>query len=328
MNILIEDKTALLPAKKYGGTERVIWALGRELHKLGHTVYFLVKPGSTSDFATIIPLHEHENIVDKIPNDIDIVHLFRSSHQQIKQPHLFTMEGNPTPEEQLSINTVFVSKNHAERYGVTSFVYNGMDWDDYPTPILDGERTYLHFLAKASWKVKNLFGTAKIALQSGHALHVMGGERWTFRNFKRGLRYIFNPKIKFHGMVENDVKMKIAQHSKALIFPVVWHEPFGIAITESMYAGCAVFGTTNGSLKELMTPEVGFSGNSINEISEAIKTFDYNPKRCHDHAVKYFNSKVMTDSYLKLYDKLLAGETLNSQLPKYIPSKNIVPNFH
>ena len=327
MNILIEDKTALLPAKKYGGTERVIWGLGKELSKLGHKVYFLTKEGSTSDFATVLIYDENKTLQDQIPGDVTVVHLFNTLNQATGKPYIFTMEGNPSPDQLLDINMVFVSGNHAKRYGSTAFVYNGIDWDDYPAPILDNDRKYVHFLAKASWKVKNLFGTADIALKSGNKLHVMGGERWTFRNFKRGLKYILNKNIIFHGMVENDKKMEVAQHSKALVFPVVWHEPFGIAITESMYAGCAVFGTKNGSLPELIKSEVGFTGTNADEISKAVREFDYNPKRCHEYAVKYFNSKVMTESYMKLYVKVISGETINNKIPKYIDQENIVPKF-
>jgi len=328
MHILIEDKTALIPALKYGGTERVIWGLGKELAKQGHQVSFLVKEGSTSDFATIIPFDELKPIEKQIPIDVDVVHLFNSSSKNITKPYLFTMEGNPPQNTDLDVNMVFVSKNHASRYGSSSFVYNGIDWGEYPAPNLQIERDGIHFLAKASWKIKNLFGAAKIAIKSNNKLQVMGGDRWTFRNIKRGLKYVLNPNIIFHGMVENDVKMKIAGKSKALVFPVVWHEPFGIAITESMYAGCAVFGTKNGSLPELITPEVGFVGESISEIAEAIKTFDYNPKKCHDYAVKYFNSEVMMHSYLALYNKVISGNQLNAKPPRFIQEQNIVPELN
>ena len=326
MNILIEDKTAVLPVKKYGGTERIIWGLGKELSKIGHKVYFLVKEGSKSDFAEVLIYDSNESIQEQIPEDVDVVHLFNTL-EMLETPNLFTMEGNPPPGSLMHINMVFVSRNHAKRYGSESFVYNGIDWDDYPKPNLELPRKDVHFLAKASWKIKNLFGAAKIALKSGNRLHVMGGERWTYPNLKRGLKYMLSPKIIFHGMVENNVKMKIAEQSKALLFPVVWHEPFGIAITESMYAGCAVFGTKNGSLAELITPEVGITANSVDELVEAVKTFNYNPRRCHEYAFKYFNSKVMTESYLKLYQKVISGETLNEKMPEYIPSENIVPLF-
>ena len=40
--------------------------------------------------------------------------------------------------------------------------------------------------------------------------------------------------------------------SRGLIFPVRWHEPFGLAVIESLYFGCPVFATPYGALPELV----------------------------------------------------------------------------
>ncbi|WP_378183870.1 glycosyltransferase [Aquimarina sp. SS2-1] len=328
MKILIVDNSGIIPAINYGGIERVIWGLGKELNKLGHEVVYLVRPGSRCDFAEVLALNPDQDLNSQIPDDIDIAHFSHTPLYEVNKPFIVTIHTNPPKAEILDINTVFISKNHANRFGSSTFVYNGLDWDDYTDPDLDQERTYLHFLGKAAWKVKNVFGAAKIALESKNNLHILGGERWNFRNFKRGLKYVLNPKIIFRGMVNNETKMEILKYSKGLLFPVKWHEPFGLAIIESLYAGCAVFGTKNGSLPELITPEVGFTGTGSDEIAEAIREFDYNPKRCHEYAVKYFNSKVMTTSYLKLYDKVISGETINKEVPKYIDAENVVPKFN
>ncbi|RYE12133.1 MAG: glycosyltransferase family 4 protein, partial [Sphingobacteriales bacterium] len=53
MNILIAHNS-VIPAFKYGGTQRVIWWLGKELVKRGHKITYLVAKGSHCDFATII----------------------------------------------------------------------------------------------------------------------------------------------------------------------------------------------------------------------------------------------------------------------------------
>jgi len=328
MKVLIVDNSGIIPAINYGGIERVIWGLGKELHKLGHEVVYLVKPGSSSDFAEVLELNPNQNLNSQIPDDIDIAHFSHTPLYKVNKPIIVTIHTNPPKDEILNINTVFISKNHAKRYGSSSFVYNGLDWNDYPSPILDQERKYLHFLGKASWKIKNVFGAAKIALKSGNKIHILGGERWEFRNFKRGLKYILNSNIIFKGMVNDKVKMEIIQYSKGLIFPVNWHEPFGLAIIESMYAGCAIFGTKNGSLPELITSEIGFTSNNNGEIVKAIQNFKYNPKRCHKYAVELFNSKKMTLSYLKLYEKILNNETLNIETPKYLEKENIIPKFN
>ena len=328
MKVLIVDNSGIIPALNYGGIERVIWGLGKELHKLGHQVVYLVRPGSYCDFAEVLALNPDQDLNSQIPKDIDIAHFSHTPLYEVSKPFIVTMHTNPPKKEVLNINTVFISENHAKRYGSSTFIYNGLDWSDYPKPILDKERKHLHFLGKADWKIKNVFGAVKIAVKSGHKLHILGGKRWTFRNFKRGLKYMLNKNIIFHGMVENNKKIEVAQHSKALIFPVLWHEPFGLAIIESLYAGCAVFATKNGSLPELIIPDVGFTGNNVEEIAKVIKEFKYNPKRCNEYAMKYFNSKVMTESYIKLYEKVIAGETINNEVPKYIDSENLVSKFN
>src|SRR5690606_29932182 len=229
--------------------------------------------------------------------------------------------GNVPEKGLLDRNIVFISKNHAERYNGQSFVHNGLNWEDYPAPNLSTAREGYHFLGKADWKVKNLMGAIKIAARNETKLHIIGGKKWTFRNMKRGLFHLFNHNLTFHGLLGDKEKTEIMHSSEGLIFPVNWNEPFGLAIIESMYAGCAVFGTPNGSLPELVTPETGFLGKSVEEIAEAMNTFDYNPKLCHEYAVKNFNSDKMAKEYFKLYEKVLNGEFLNEN-PIYDPGKN------
>lgn len=318
MHILIVNDT-VLPVQLYGGTERVIWYLGKELVKLGHKVSYLVKQGSYSEFARVIFIDETNPIINQIPEDVDIVHFNFTpiGIETIKKPYLITMHGNLNDKRKLDINTVFVSKNHAERFGSEEFVHNGLDWDDYSKPILDNKRNYFHFLGNAAWRVKNVKGSIDIIKSSNKEnLKVLGGKRF---NFKMGLRFTFSPRISFYGMVGGEKKDKLLNGSKGLIFPVRWHEPFGLAIIESLYFGCPVFGTPYGSLKELVPEEVGVLSNNKNTLIEAIKNSkDFSPISCHNYAKDMFNSKKMALSYIEKYERVLSGETLNKTNPQLI----------
>ena len=53
MNVLIFHNS-VLPVTKYGGSERIIWWLGKELNKMGHKVTFLTAQGTRSDFAKVL----------------------------------------------------------------------------------------------------------------------------------------------------------------------------------------------------------------------------------------------------------------------------------
>lgn len=301
----------LIPSKKYGGTQRVIWGLGKELVGMGHKVCFLVEKGSECPFAEVRDIDPKVPISKQVPGDTDIVHFNdHASADGLSKPYVVTIHGNRPPEV-LDANSIFVSHNHAERFGSDSFVYNGLDWDSYGVPDLDKSRKGFHFLANASWKVKNLAGAIDtIKKIDDGELEVMGGYRF---NFKMGWRFTFNPKIHFHGMVDDAQKKQIIQGSKGLLFPVRWHEPFGLAIIESMYFGAPVFGTPYGSLPELVPEECGYLSADSTDLATHLKYTigDYSPQVCHEYVSDTFSAKNMAMRYIEKYEKVLNGEPLN-----------------
>ncbi len=326
MHILLFNDT-VIPALKYGGTERIMWWLGKELVKRGHKVSFLVKKGSYCDFAEVITFDPDKSIQSQIPKDIDIVHAHYITKENFSQPTITTIHGNIPYGQELPLNSVFVSQNHAERYGSNIYVYNGLDFSDYGDPGLGIERKYLHFLAKAAWRLKNVRGAIDIVNRLKKQLRVIGGYRL---NIKMGFRFTLYFNIHFYGMIGGEKKNEILRHSKGLIFPVLWHEPFGIAIVESLYFGCPVFGTPYGSLPELVPPEVGFLSASKKELIHAIQNSDYSSEACHTYAVENFNSVKMAERYIALYERVLNGEQLNAihptlqhkQVEKFLPFYN------
>ena len=312
MHILIVDR-GTIPAFKYGGTERVIWYLGKELVRMGHRVTYLTGKGSCCDFADVVEIDENRPLSGQIPDNADIVHFNSEQTEPVDRPHIVTIHGNIGHQNPLDINSVFVSRDHARRHNSGSFVYNGLDWDDYGKPALDNKRDYYHFLGKAAWRVKNVQGAIDVVKNlPGEKLYVMGGTRL---NIKMGFRFTASPRIRFFGMVGGKEKNRLLQGSKGLVFPVRWPEPFGLAITESLYSGCPVFGTPYGSLPELVIPEVGYLADSGDELSRHIRGSGYDRKICHEYACDRFNSRLMAEEYLKKYEQVLNGQTLNPHPP-------------
>jgi glycosyltransferase involved in cell wall biosynthesis len=303
MNILIVHDQKL-PVFTYGGTERVIWSLAKEFNALGHKVSFLLPEGSSCDFAKVYIWDTTRDLNSQIPEHIDLVHFQKDPGEDIKKPFIVTIHGNGNEHKEISDNFVFVSKDHAQRHGSTNFVYNGLDWDEYQQPDFKILRTHFHFLGKAAWRIKNLKGAIEIIKNTPHEkLAVLGGVRF---NFKMGFRFTFSPRIQFYGMVGGQEKFDLLNRSKGLIFPVLWPEPFGLAITESLFYGCPVFGSTNGSLPELIKSDVGFLSNNPLELVDALGQVDsYDRKKCHEYARDVFNSQIMAKNYLKQYEKVL-----------------------
>jgi glycosyltransferase involved in cell wall biosynthesis len=302
-----------LPALLYGGTERVVWWLAKEQAARGHEVTLLADAGSTCPFAEVRVLDHRVPLQGQIPAGADVAHLHDPYDDELDTPYLVTIHVNGALGTRHHHNSVFVSRDHARRYGSEVFVHNGLDPEDYGPPALDRQRNYVHFVGKAAWRLKNVRGAIRIARRAGVPLRVLGGHRF---NLNMGFRLTLDRNASFAGMVGGERKNEELRGSSGLIFPVLWHEPFGIAIVESLYFGCPVVGTPYGSLPELVPPHVGFLSDRMDDLVEAVRNLEsFRRRDCHEWVLENFTSARMTDEYLRLYERVLAGETLNAEAP-------------
>ena len=315
MHILLANK-APIPVFAYGGTERVVWDLGKMLVQLGHRVSYLVPAGSSCDFARVMAIDPGKSWHEQIPADVDIAHFqFDPEFTADTQPNcpcIVTEHGNARAGWPLPRNTVFVSRDHAARYGSTSYVHNGLDWAAYGPVDWAQARTHHHFLGKAAWRVKNVKGAIQVARRAGVDLAVMGGTRL---NLRRGFRFTLTRRAQFYGMVGGAQKTQLLNASNGLIFPVRWHEPFGLAVIESLYFGCPVFATPYGALPELVPADCGRLSAQADELVEAIQTQTFDRQACHTRAVEHFSAQRMARDYLQKYQQVLDGEFLNPVQP-------------
>lgn len=304
-----------IPVYKYGGTGRDIWYEGKELVRRGHKVTYLVGNGSSCPFAEVKFFDAEAPLNAQIPPEADLVHMHHDLKEEPGKPYLVTQHGNCNDFREFPVNTVFVSQNHAERFGAEAFVYNGIDWDDYGPPDFESPRTYFHFLGMAAWRKKNVRGAIEVIRRTkNERLRVLGGYRL---NLRMGFRFTLTPRAAFFGMVGGEKKMRLLRHSKGLIFPVLWPEPMGLAIVESLYFGCPVFGTPYGALPELVGPEYGYLSNDADELARAVEASDdYDRHKCHAYAREMFSAEAMTNKYLAYFEKVLNGEPLNPRTPQ------------
>jgi glycosyltransferase involved in cell wall biosynthesis len=286
------------------------------LHQFGHTVDLMGHSESANPIGELIPFEQISSKMEVL-NSYDIIHFhFKPSPnllENLNRPYVVTVHGNSKKGEALDPNSIFVSNNHAKRHGADAFVHNGLDWSTYPEVTFNKENR-LHFLGNAAWKVKNLKGAiATTHLIPKGRLDVLGGSRLSM---KMGVKLHLSIQTRFHGMVDDMEKSKILNHSSGMLFPVRWHEPFGLSIIESMYFGCPVFGTPYGSLPELVDSEKGALSSSAFELAQyAAQRQSYNSKHIHEYARDCFNSESMTKKYLSYYERVLNGDQINKKQP-------------
>ena len=302
-----------VPVSYYGGTQRVMYHLGHELARMGHNISLMADAGSYAPWANVIVRNASRPIDQQIPTNTDILHFQDNPvSDNLPIPYIVTCHGNANYLSDESRRfSVYVSKNHAQRFGCDTWVHNGLDWDEYGSVDLTRNRKGFHFLGKAAWRIKNVKGAIDVALGAAprQTIEIMGGYRL---NFKMGFRMTWNPRAHFLGQVDDITKKYVIERSQGLIFPVKWHEPFGLAVTESLYLGAPVFATPYGSLPELVNEEVGFLTDSKSDMISALhQVHIYSPNKCHEYARDCFNSRLMAERYVSIYERVLNGEVLN-----------------
>ncbi|MCB0403408.1 MAG: glycosyltransferase [Bdellovibrionales bacterium] len=302
---------ARFPVKAYGGTERVVWWLAKGLHEAGHDVTLVADPKSQNPYGSVVP-YEEKRIEGAIDN-VDLYHYFAPPVIRPERPYVVTIGGNGRLGEHFLPNTIFVSEDHARRHRSTCFVHNGLDPDEYCYRRKKSD--YAIFLGKASWNVKNVKGAVRIARTARVPLKVLGGKRWLFKRW-RGVHWA--------GMVGGEEKAELIAGARALLFPVIWNEPFGIAVTEALVSGTPVVARRMGSLPELVVPEVGYLCDSMHEFVRALSEVDhFSSVTCREWVLENFTYTKMADKYLQYYAEVLNGRVLNPTPPHAVASPSV-----
>jgi glycosyltransferase involved in cell wall biosynthesis len=312
-----------VPPPDYGGTQRVIYWLGKALAEAGHQVTLIANPQSHIPGAELraVPADaDPKDAIRYVPDKTDIVHFHGEVPPGFRKPFLNTIHGNGHSHRVLHPNSVFVSQKHAANHGSTHFVHNGID----PSEYLFSEKRddYAVFLAKASWHVKNLAGAARVARQAGVELRVLGSRNWPF-DLQRRLPPIRG--VRYYGMIGGREKMELLSRARCLIYPVRWEEPFGIALVEALVSGCYVAGTPYGSLPEIVTPETGRLSAKAAELAEVVRNPQkFDPAACRDRVRQGgFTHSDMARKYIGYYERILAhGRIDDANAPATAPGFN------
>jgi glycosyltransferase involved in cell wall biosynthesis len=117
-----------------------------------------------------------------------------------------------------------------------------------------------------------------------------------------GWRPVVSRWVRFVGSVDGRPKAEALAGARLLWSPVQWDEPFGLTTIEALASGTPVLGTRRGALPEIVTPEVGALGDTLDELLELIPQVERcDPEACRARAERYFHYRVMAEAYLALY---------------------------
>ena len=292
-----------LPVREYGGTQRIAVYLARGLAEAGHRVTLLALPGSRVPEASVVELpHPRRgdpppDVRPRVPPGAEILLAFSPVAAPADLPWIRSLHGNRRPGTINAPNTLYLSRDHATRHGSSAFVYNGIDLSEFR--FSPGKRGYDLFLGRLH-RAKGYRWAIDGARRSGRRMLLAGGWRPSFR---RGVRYV--------GSVGGQQKAELLAGADCLWMPALWDEPFGLTLIEAMASGTPVLGTRRGALPEIVTPEAGALGDTLDELvalRPGLGRID--PAACRARVERHFTHRAMAEEYLRMFRAYVAAGAL------------------
>jgi glycosyltransferase involved in cell wall biosynthesis len=199
---------------------------------------------------------------------------------------------------------VAVSEHHAGTYAGcpnVELIHHGIDTDAFPFGEAAGD--YLLFLGRM---IENK-GPAKaieIARRARMPLVLAGPAEDGFD--EAVAPQIDGRQVRYVGRVDPAQRDRLLAHAAALVYPLLYPEPFGLVPVEAMACGTPVLATSIGAVPELVEPGLtGYLASSWEELVELVpRALSLDRRTIRARAVERFDYKRMVDTHETLYREL------------------------
>lgn len=327
-----------VPPKKYGGTERVVYALTEELVKRGHEVTLFASGDSISSakIESVYPRALREDDVKDSygvnnwttlnigqayakQGEFDIIHdhmapISLPTANISTTPVVMTMHNTFSRENRNNFalldkpNIVTISNSQivtAHKLNHLGMVYNGLEMKHYPFGA--ESEGYLLYVGRISPE-KGTHHCVQVARALDARLIIAAKlDEQNREYFETSVKPFLNDRITWIGEVDEEERNELMSRSKCLLHPVVFREPFGLTLIESMACGAPVIAFDRGAIPEIVVNgKTGFVVQDVEGMIDAVEELDsIDREACRKHSLENFNAQKMADGYEALYEKLL-----------------------
>ena len=340
-----------VPPSGYGGTERVIDELVRELVRRGHDVT-LFASGDSRTAGRLVPTVPHalrpagqdgDGVTEMIATvcrvaeegaGFDVIH----SHlewwsvllgRMLPVPVAATFHGrldrqHATPVlAPLGGGLVAISRNQASVHPDLPWtvVHNGLTLDDAPCP---GERSdEICFIGRLDAE-KGALDALEVAQLSGRKVRIaakIGPLSWQRQHYQE----VFLPALRaagsaaeFVGELAPQDRDRLISESHATIMPGAWPEPFGLVAIESLACGTPIVARRVGGLPEIIREGIdGYFGDDPAQLAFQLERVgDLDRTAIRASVVNRFSASRMADGYEALYRRLVADHRREPRRPE------------
>jgi glycosyltransferase involved in cell wall biosynthesis len=332
-----------VPPRAYGGTERIVYELVKELDRRGHEVTTFAS-GDSDVPGTLVPTVEEalrpsgysgdsspwfyltvQQVLDRA-GEFDIIHshlewasmlLARVSpipvvstfHGRLDLAWAAATFGRPTP------GLVAISANQAATHPEVDWagiVHNGLTLDDSPFERRRGDA--LCFVGRVAPE-KGIVEAIKIAKASDRPLRIaakagpMAAEREYFDTVFMPAVKEAGSSIEFLGELEQADRDLLFAESFAALMPGSWPEPFGLVAIEALACGTPVIARRVGGLPEIIRDGIdGFFGDDVEQLAYQVARIDtLDRAEIRSSVLDRFSAGRMTDGYEEIYRTMLGS---------------------
>ena len=324
-----------VPPPDYGGIEAVCALLARGLSERGHDVTMFATGDSRPGVPVDAAIDHHDPDLLRIPeveahhlghalrrlavDDFDVVHDNSTvygplllQHQPV--PVVHTVHGGLEDEHALdvygrvcnAVDLIAISeayRDQAPQLRWAGVIPNPVEVADYP--LVADKDDYVVWMARFA-RVKG----AEAAIHAARAANVpivLAGpvhdvDREYFEECVEPL--LGEPGVERRESIGGEEKAELLGKARALLSPVDWEEPFGLAPVEAMACGTPVIAYPRGALRETVADgTTGFLVADEDGIVDAIGKLDtIDPLRCREHVQHFFSVETVSAQYEQAFE--------------------------
>jgi len=345
-----------VPPVAYGGTELFVAELVEELHGRAHDLT-LFATGDSSSPAALRALYprpvwppseeverRHARFsleqIEKAKPAYDVVQVNSSEAYEyarsLRMPVVYTIHHDRVPrlsaiyQNDGSSEFIAISKRQLELEVPlvhATVIHHGVNPERYPpSPTHEGYVLHLGRFCpqKGTHIAIDAARTARVRLLLAGSAHVVDQPYYRAEVAPR-----LHELAEEVGEANHKRKIALLKGAAALLCPVQWEEPFGLAVIEAMLCGTPVIAFRRGSLPELIDEGItGSLANDADTMAQAIGVVSkWDRQRCAERARERFSAAVMADQYEDVFKRVRRRfRTTGAGVAKSEPAAGFLPS--
>ncbi len=231
------------------------------------------------------------------------IHLPAISEEISEALRILDQQGHP-------VTLTTVSRSCARTYAnytpIDYVIYNGLDVEAIPFQAVVAKHAPLLCAGRIAPE-KGVEAAIEIAERANYPLVIAGGIYDRAYYDQAVAPHLARPgsRITYIGQIEREALWQLMGRVTALLCPIAWDEPFGLAPVEAMATGTPVIAFRRGSMEEIILHgETGFlvePGECAQAAALVDDLVDIPRARCRSHVEENFTLDKMVGEYERVY---------------------------